>query len=1162
MDHAAGLPGVLLGSSGGGGFSRCQRIALLLIQQGDHPLGQVVGLGDVPGRQAGVRAGDEETDVLLLQRFQPPGGVPPADVAQHEHGVQAAGDGQIQNLQRAVLAVLVLIFRLRQGHPLLLHVRPAADEHPVVAAPGRKAEAAVDLQILDGVEDIGAVLHDLAEQAPQGLAALVEDTGRVEDGAVDAAALEDADVLQRHAVGRKEVVGVHLHGVHAAQLLNGGPAGHHSPCRCRRALQPQGGQPRHQRGGEGRAHAEHRRQGCSAAADPAAKQQEDNARQHRHAQQDERGLVGAALTGPLAKALLHQRFVPLGGAAEQDPGVLLVQTAGEQPDEVLIPDAVGAAVLRLAHGQVVPALDGGQLHPAAQQGQKQAQRGDAGQEGKAGLLVVRGVEQGHNGLQQRSAGSQRGHGVGTGAVPQALQAVPQDRVGHGQRARQKQQVGRVERRRGDDGVQHPDGGQHPLGHQAEVEQHQRQHTAEGALQCKGRAHAAQLFAHRLRGGGLFRLFGRGRLRRRLGGLGLRGFRLFRRRGLGRAGRSRHGRLAVVLGPKQRDAHAVVGAGGRLPGGSRHLIIGLAEEAEGGRLCRLFVLHPRLGRRRLGRGGLLRRGRRHGLGRGRVRLGQRCFFFCKDKARQRSGRLFFHRLGRGGRFRRSGGGSGSGFGRRLRLAEEHGLQLLHLLVLLLLHGRAGAGGRRPCGPVFRLFLRLFLRGRSGLGGRGLRGGSGCRRLCRFFRGEGGIQLLVLKGQQLLIGVAGQLQPGVRLLHAAVQPDLPRRRQSVRLFRFGLCGRFGGVLPAAEQPPEQPFPGRFFRSVLAVAHGLGHLRHAGAEKGPKLLGVQFFLRQFFLALVLIWHPCPSLIVLGYACSGVFGGTLGLDLVQDDACGHRDVEAVHAGALGGHVQGHHAVAELFHQLGDAAALAAHHQRDGAGEVVFAQGHAVHIGAVDKDALLLQAADGLADVGHPGHGQALGGTGAGLDDGGRNGSAAPLGDDDAVGAAQQRRAHHRAQIVGVLDAVAQHEEGRLALLFGDVQQLLHRDVGDLAGKGGHALMALGAGHEPQLVGVHPLDGGPHLLGHGGVVSRYRRGHALGNEHGVHAGAALEQLGDGVFAVHEALVLLLGLLRAAAGAARGVFLFHGVFSSHFYGKTPKASKQFSILTVFAITSS
>ena len=38
------------------------------------------------------------------------------------------------------------------------------------------------------------------------------------------------------------------------------------------------------------------------------------------------------------------------------------------------------------------------------------------------------------------------------------------------------------------------------------------------------------------------------------------------------------------------------------------------------------------------------------------------------------------------------------------------------------------------------------------------------------------------------------------------------------------------------------------------------------------------------------------------------------------------------------------------------------------------------------------------------------------------PLGDDDAVSAAQQSRAHDSAQIVGVFDAVAQHEEGRFA--------------------------------------------------------------------------------------------------------------------------------------------
>ena len=39
------------------------------------------------------------------------------------------------------------------------------------------------------------VLNDLTEQPLQSTAALVEHAGRVQDGAVDAAALEDADIL-------------------------------------------------------------------------------------------------------------------------------------------------------------------------------------------------------------------------------------------------------------------------------------------------------------------------------------------------------------------------------------------------------------------------------------------------------------------------------------------------------------------------------------------------------------------------------------------------------------------------------------------------------------------------------------------------------------------------------------------------------------------------------------------------------------------------------------------------------------------------------------------------------------------------------------------------------------------------------------------------------
>ena len=142
---------------------------------------------------------------------------------------------------------------------------------------------------------------------------------------------------------------------------------------------------------------------------------------------------------------------------------------------------------------------------------------------------------------------------------------------------------------------------------------------------------------------------------------------------------------------------------------------------------------------------------------------------------------------------------------------------------------------------------------------------------------------------------------------------------------------------------------------------------------------------------------------------------------------------------------------------------------------------------------------------------------------------------AAQQGRAHDCAQIVGILDAVTQHEEGRFALLLGCGQQVLHRCVFDLAGKGSYALMALGAGHEAQLIGVHPLDGGTGFLGHCGVVGRHSGGHALCQQHGIHAGAALQQLRDRVLSVNKALVpgLLLGLF--AAGAAGRIAFFHEV---------------------------
>ena len=453
-------------------LGRGQRAALLLIQQGDHPLGQMVSLGDVAGRQAGVLTGDQQADVLPLQHLQTAGGVAAAHIMEHEHSVQASGNSQIQDLQRAVLGVLILVLLLRQGHPLPLHVQPVADEHPVVIAPGGKAKTVVDLQILHRVQDLGAVLDDLTEQAPQGLTAVVEDAGRIEDGTVDAAALEDADVLQIHAVGGKELVGIHLHGVHTAQLLNGSPAGHHGTGGGGGLLQAQRSDARNQGGGQRCTHAEHGGQGCGHAVGPAAKQQEHQPAEHGGTQQDQGCLAGAALTGALPEALLHQRLVPLDRAAEQHPGVFLIQAPGQHPDQVLIPDTECALQpFGGSGGKVVAVSDGSQQDTAAQQGQEQAQCSHTGKQRPAGVLIALGVEQGDRSLHQRTAGGQRRHGVCTGAALEALQAIPQDRPAHSQRTGQKEQVGGIERRRGDHGVKGGHRGQQPLGNKAKVEQH-------------------------------------------------------------------------------------------------------------------------------------------------------------------------------------------------------------------------------------------------------------------------------------------------------------------------------------------------------------------------------------------------------------------------------------------------------------------------------------------------------------------------------------------------------------------------------------------------------------------------------------------------------------------------------------------------------------------
>ncbi len=88
--------------------------------------------------------------------------------------MHVAGHRQIQDLQLPVFGVLVLVVLVRQGP------RPPAPGRRVpiwmqlLSHQAAKAQPAVDAQIADREQDVGAVLNDLTEQPLQGTAALVQ----------------------------------------------------------------------------------------------------------------------------------------------------------------------------------------------------------------------------------------------------------------------------------------------------------------------------------------------------------------------------------------------------------------------------------------------------------------------------------------------------------------------------------------------------------------------------------------------------------------------------------------------------------------------------------------------------------------------------------------------------------------------------------------------------------------------------------------------------------------------------------------------------------------------------------------------------------------------------------------------------------------------------
>ena len=186
----------------------------------------------------------------------------------------------------------------------------------------------------------------------------------------------------------------------------------------------------------------------------------------------------------------------------------------------------------------------------------------------------------------------------------------------------------------------------------------------------------------------------------------------------------------------------------------------------------------------------------------------------------------------------------------------------------------------------------------------------------------------------------------------------------------------------------------------------------------------------------------------------------------------------------------------------------------------------------MLLDRADRLRQIGHPGNGQPCGRPGAGLHDRTGHADTAALGDDNTVGPAQIRRTHNSPQIVGVLDSIAEDEEGRLALGLRRLEQIVKTRIRYLGCAGGHTLMIRRAAHLLQLVGGHTLDHRTALLGQGRIVASHRLRHRIGQVDRIHRAAAFQQLGHGILAPYKGIGTLgtVGRLFAFAGK-----FFHSV---------------------------
>ena len=126
-------------------------------------------------------------------------------------------------------------------------------------------------------------------------------------------------------------------------------------------------------------------------------------------------------------------------------------------------------------------------------------------------------------------------------------------------------------------------------------------------------------------------------------------------------------------------------------------------------------------------------------------------------------------------------------------------------------------------------------------------------------------------------------------------------------------------------------------------------------------------------------------------------------------------------------------------------------------------------------------------------------------------------MGAGALRRAQNGAQIVGVGNFVAHHQQRRLALFGGGVQQGLHGHILPHGRQGDDPLMGVGAAHAVQLapVGLHHHDA--LFAGAGGDVAEGLVRFPLGQINFVNIFAGAQRLYDGVASLDDAVRLRLG---------------------------------------------